>query len=137
MEHPINEIMKTTIEQVREMVDANTIIGEPIACGEITLIPVSRISIGFGTGGSELPTKQTGASQPFGGGGGAGIKVEPVAFLSVNGTAVKVLPMTIIPADTTVDRLIEMVPDLVEKVTQFVEKRAQEKEAKEPKNPLE
>ncbi len=129
----MNEMMRTTIEEVREMVDANTIIGEPIISGEITLIPVSKISIGFGTGGSELPSKHTqaGKAQPFGGGGGAGIKIEPVAFLSVHAGAVKLLPMAVIPADTALDRLVEMLPDLIDRVSQYIEKRKEEKQAKD------
>ena len=72
--HPINELMAETIQKIRETVDANTVVGEPIHAGEITLIPVSKISFGFGTGASEFGGKAPKApgDNPFGGGGGAG-----------------------------------------------------------------
>lgn len=122
--HPINEMMATTIQKVRDLVDANTIIGQPIVTGEITLIPVSKLSFGFGTGGSEFTVKNQKPDQDnaFGGGGGAGVKITPVAFLAVNGSSVKLLPMAA-PADTTMDRIVEMVPDLLDKVTDFFEKK--------------
>lgn len=91
--HPVNELMAETIRRIRDAVDANTVVGEPIVAGEVTLVPVSKISFGFGTGGSEFGGKAPKAlgENPFGGGGGAGVKVIPVCFLVVNGTSVKVL----------------------------------------------
>jgi len=85
--HPINDMMATTIQKVRDLVDANTIVGEPILAGDVTLIPVSKLSFGFGTGGSEYATKNQlpEKENAFGGGGGAGIKITPVAFLVVSG----------------------------------------------------
>ena len=118
-QHPINEMMSTTMEKIRSMMDANTIIGDPIQTGEVTLIPVSRLSFGFASGGSE---------NTFGGGSGASAKMEPVAFLIIKGDSVKLLPVDPPPA-TTVDRVIEVVPEVVEKVTDFLEKQ---KKADEP-----
>lgn len=125
--HPINEMMSTTIQKVRELVDANTIIGEPVVAGNVTLIPVSKISCGFGTGGSEFATKnQTPEKQnAFGGGGGAGVKITPVAFLVVCGDAVKLLPMAA-PADTTLDRVVDLVPDLVDKISELFDRKPKE-----------
>ena len=129
-QHPINEMMSTTMEKIRSMMDANTIIGDPIQTGEVTLIPVSRLSFGFASGGSDFVTKnQTpGAENTFGGGSGASAKMEPVAFLIIKGDSVKLLPVDPPPA-TTVDRVIEVVPEVVEKVTDFLEKQ---KKADEP-----
>ncbi len=125
--HPINEMMATTIQKIRELADANTIIGEPIKTGEITLIPVSTLSFGFGTGGSEFSGKNQKPehNNNFGGGGGAGVKITPVAFIVVNGTTVKMLNMST-PADTTLDRVVDMVPDLVDKVSQLCKKSEEE-----------
>ncbi len=124
--HPINEMMEATIQKVREMVNANTIVGEPIQAGDVTLIPVTKLSFGFGTGGSEFPTKNQKPDQngAFGGGGGAGVKVTPVAFLVVTGSTVKVLNMTN-PADSTIDRVVEMVPGLIDQVSGFFDKKGE------------
>ena len=129
-QHPINEMMSTTMEKIRSMMDANTIIGDPIQTGEVTLIPVSRLSFGFASGGSDFVTKnqKPEADNSFGGGSGASAKLEPVAFLIIRGESVKLLPVAPPPA-TTVDRVIEVVPEVVEKVTDFLEKQ---KKADEP-----
>ena len=122
--HPINDLMSTTMQKIREMVDANTIIGEPIQAEGVTLIPVSKLSFGFASGGSDFATKnqKQDADNAFGGGGGAGVNIVPVAFLIVKGDTVKLLPVAP-PAGNTVDRVVEMVPELVDKVTGFIEKQ--------------
>ena len=122
--HPINALMAETIQKIRETVDANTVVGEPIQAGEITLIPVSKISFGFGTGASEFGGKAPKApgDNPFGGGGGAGVKVTPVCFLAISGTNVKVLPVETAPA-TAVDQVVEMIPDVVTKISGFIDKK--------------
>ncbi len=122
--HPINDLMAETIQKIRETVDANTVVGQPIVAGELTLIPVSKISFGFGTGASEFGGKAPKApgDNPFGGGGGAGVKVTPVCFLAITGTSVKVLPVELAPA-TSVDRVVDMIPDAVTKITGLIEKR--------------
>lgn len=129
--NPISELMRTTLESVQAMADANTIIGAPIQVEGVTLIPVSRLSFGVAGGGAEFSTKkQTGPDANFGGGSGASAKLEPVAFLVVREDGgVKLLPVAPPPA-TTVDRVIETVPEVVDKVTGFIEKQ-QEKKAKE------
>ncbi len=121
--HPLNAIMATTIAKVRELAETNTIIGEPIKAGEMTLIPISKVSLGFGTGGSEFSSKNQLPSQDpsFGGGGGAGLKITPVAFLCVSGTDVKLLPMTG-NSETTLDKIIDMVPEVVSKISEFFDK---------------
>lgn len=127
--HPINDLMAETIQKIRETVDANTVVGDPIHAGEITLIPVSKISFGFGTGATEFGGKAPKAQgeNPFGGGGGAGVKVNPVCFLAVSGAHVKVLPVETAP-ETSIDRVMEMIPDAVSKISDFIDKRKNKNE---------
>ena len=125
--NPLNELMRATMEQVRAAADADTIIGSPIHAEGVTLIPVSRLSFGVAGGGTEFSTKkQPAGEQSFGGGSGASAKLEPVAFLVVRGDSVKLLPVAPPPA-TTVDRVIETVPEVVDKVTGFIEKQQEKK----------
>lgn len=126
--NPLSELMKATMEQVRVMADANTIIGDPIHTEGVTLIPVSRMSFGVAGGGTEFSTKkqQVGADNAFGGGSGASAKLEPVAFLVIREGGVKLLPVAPPPA-TTVDRVIDTVPEVVDKVTGFIEKQQEKK----------
>ncbi len=118
--HPIGDLTEVTLAKIKEMVDVNTIVGTPIITPDgTTLIPVSRVTFGFGTGGSEFPVKDKGG---FGGGNGAGIKIDPVGFLTISNGNVKMLNISS-PANTTVDRLVELIPDVVEKVESFLAKR--------------
>ena len=126
----LSELISTTMEHVRTMADANTIIGTPIQAEGVTLIPVSRMSFGVAGGGTEFSTKkQTGPDGSFGGGSGANAKLEPVAFLVVREGSVKLLPVAPPPA-TTVDRVIDTVPEVVDKVTSFIESQQAKKEQK-------
>ena len=123
--HPINELLSTTMQKVRELVDANTIVGQPIQTQDgVTLIPVSRLSFGFAGGGSDFTTKnqKPEGKNSFGGGTGAGVKVEPVAFLVVKDGFVRLLPVAPPPA-TTVDRVIDMAPEIFDKVTGYIDKK--------------
>ena len=130
--NPLSELMKTTMEHVKTMADANTIIGTPIHAEGVTLIPVSRMSFGMGGGGTEFTIKQY-PNQNFGGGSAASAKLEPVAFLVVREDgSVKLLPVAPPPA-TTVDRVIETVPEVVDKVTGFIEKQQEKKLEKQEK----
>lgn len=130
--NPLSDLMRTTIENIRTVADVNTIIGAPIQAEGVTLIPVSRLSIGVGGGGTEFSTqKQPAGDNNFGGGSGAGAKLEPVAFLIVRDGSVKLLPVAPAPA-TTVDRVIETVPDVMDKVTDFIERQQEKKASKEP-----
>ena len=128
-QNPLTDLMGTAMEKIRTMVDANTIIGTPIQTGEVTLIPVSRLSFGIASGGSDFVTKNQKPEQgnSFGGGSGAGAKLEPVAFLIIRGESVKLLPVAPPPA-TTVDRVIETVPEVVDKVAELIEKQQKKKE---------
>ena len=105
--------MDVTLEKIKSMVDSNTIIGNPINMPDGTLIlPVSKVSFGFASGGSDFPSKTS--KQLFGGGGGAGVSISPFAFLVVRGNSVRMLQL----ADTSnsVDRAIGMMPEMVDKV---------------------
>ena len=126
----LSELISTTMEHVRTMADANTIIGTPIQAEGVTLIPVSRMSFGVAGGGTEFSTKkQPAGDNSFGGGSGASAKLEPVAFLVVKEGSVKLLPVAPPPA-TTVDRVIDTVPEVVDKVTSFIESQKAKKEQK-------
>ncbi len=115
----IESIMNVTLDNLKAMVDADTIIGSPVTVGEVTLIPVSKVSFGLATGGSDLPSKTS--SQLFGGGGGAGVTVTPIAFISVCGTNVKMLQVN--ATLSSVDKLIDQAPELIGKVKEFFEKK--------------
>ena len=118
-EHNIESIMNVTLDNLKAMVDADTIIGTPITVGEVTLIPISKVSFGLATGGSDIPSKSHNAL--FGGGGGAGVSVTPIAFLSVSGTNVKMLQ---VDADSTpINKLIDEAPELIGKIKAFFSKK--------------
>ena len=137
---PLNDMMRATMEKIREMVDTNTIVGQPITTPDgVTLIPVSRMSFGFGSGGGDYNTKYTagtgtganfaggdyGKTTPkenFGGGSAAGVKIAPVAFLVVKDGSARVLPVAVPPV-STVDRVVEMVPDIMDKVEKYFDKK--------------
>ena len=119
-EHPIQGLMGVTIEKIRNMVNAETIIGDPIHVDDTTIIPVSRVTFGFASGGSDVGPNSN--KQMFGGGSGAGMNLSPVAFLIVKGDSVRLMPVAP-PPGTAVDRVVEMVPDVIDKVTGFIEKQ--------------
>lgn len=112
-------ILSTTIEKVRQLVDVSTIVGEPINLSdEITVIPVSKVTYGFASGGSDFPSKNN--TQLFGGGGGAGITINPVAFLIVKNGEVTIKHIT--SNDNAAERFVNMVPDVLDKVGDVVSK---------------
>ena len=114
MEHPIGSLMDTTMEKIKEMIDVNTIIGEPITSPDGTLIiPVSKVSYGFAAGGSDLPTKKEN-KDCFGGGSGAGVTIKPVAFLTVYQGDVRLVSVD--REEGTADKLVNMIPDVLKKV---------------------
>lgn len=114
MEHPIGSLMDTTMEKIKEMIDVNTIIGEPITSPDGTLIiPVSKVSYGFAAGGSDLPTKKEN-KDCFGGGSGAGVTIQPVAFLTVYQGDVRLVSVD--REEGTADKLVNMIPDVLKKV---------------------
>lgn len=115
-EHPLNDLIGTALTNIKTMVDVNTIIGTPVETANGTIIiPISRVGFGFAAGGSDVPTKNPAADKNFGGGSGAGVSISPVGFLVVNGDSVKLLPVN--SANTTVDKLIDSLPDMFDKVS--------------------
>ena len=119
MENKVQNLMGLSIDKIKEMVDVNTVIGEPMILADgMTLIPVSRVSYGFASGGSDLPTK--GTQELFGGGGGAGITIVPIAFLCVTGGNVRVVPMVSKP--DTLNQAVNMIPDVVDRIGGFFNK---------------
>ena len=118
--HPLNDMMRSTMEKVREMVDTNTIVGQPITTPDgVTLIPISKISFGFGGGGGDYGKN---ANANFGGGAGAGVKIDPVAFLVIKDGTTRMLPVAAAPMNT-VDRIVDMAPEIVEKVEKIIDKK--------------
>lgn len=125
MNHSISEMMTSSMEKLQQLVDVNTIVGKPITTPEgVTIIPVSKVKIGMGGGGSDFTTKTMKAEKdnPFGGGMGCGVNIDPVAFLVVRGESVRMLPVAE-PASTTLDRLVEQAPDLLDKLADFLDSR--------------
>ena len=123
-EHPIEGLMGVTMQKIKEMVDVNTIIGEPVITPDgTTIIPVSKVSFGFASGGSDLPTSQS--KQTFGGGGGAGITLQPLAFLVVKDGDVKLLQIA--TASNTADKVVNSVPDIIDKISDAIVKAKDQK----------
>ena len=128
MSQNLPNMLENTIAKIREMVDVNSVIGSPITTADgVTIIPVSKVSVGFGGGGSDFSHKNpTNAELPFGGGVGGGVKVSPIAFLIVKDGNVRMLPVASAP-NTTSERIVEMIPDLLDKVSALLDKKNAEK----------
>ena len=125
-QHPIGDLMTTTMQKIREIADVNTIIGQPIEADGVTIIPISRLTVGFASGGSDFASKnqKPGGDNSFGGGSGAGMSLAPVAFLIVKEGTVRLLPVAPHPG-SAVDRVVDMVPDVLDKVTGIIEKQTE------------
>ena len=120
----IPNMLESTIQKIREMVDVNSVIGEPIPTPDgVTIIPVTKVSIGYGGGGSDFAMKNMPANRdnPFGGGAGA-VKVTPICFLIVKDGNVRMMPVAE-PASSTADRIVEMVPDTLDKLTAYLDSK--------------
>ena len=120
MSQKLPNMLENTIQKIREMVDVNSVIGEPITTPDgVTIIPVSKVSVGFGGGGSDF-TNSKGGENPFGGGVGGGVKVTPICFLIVKDGNVR---MMAVPesASSTADRIVEMIPDTLDKLTAYLD----------------
>lgn len=136
-EHPIEGLMVTAMNSIQDMIDVNTIIGEPIeTSNNVIIIPISKVGFGFAAGGSEFKgetideymkkekEEQVQYRLPFGGGAGAGVSISPIAFLVVQPNNVKLLPIT---HSSAVDRLLDYVPDLMEKMNAYLNRSMQNK----------
>ena len=123
------KILATTIERVRDLVDVSTIVGEPITVSaDLTIIPISKVTYGFASGGSDFPSKNN--VELFGGGGGADITINPVAFLVCNKGEVSIKHIT--ASDNAAERAVNLIPEMFEKVTNFVDRQKQAKAPAEP-----
>ena len=128
--HTIVDMMSTTMQRIREMVDVNTIIGHPILSQDgTTIIPVSKVSFGFTAGGSDFGGKEDRAPN-FGGASGAGVTINPIAFLCANQSGVTLLPIGVAPSGT-VDRVVEMAPAIMDKIQEMIAKARAKKEPEE------
>ena len=128
-EHPIQGLMNITMDKVRQMADANTIIGKPIKTDDgTTIIPVSRISLGFGTGGSDFDGKNSANKELFGGGSGAGVSIRPVAFLVIKDGMVRTVQLA--DPSNSIDRALNMLPELVDKLVSLIP----DKKPEQPEN---
>ena len=127
-EQSASGILGTTIEKIRDLVDVSTIIGDPMYLeGGMTIIPVSKVTYGFASGGSDFPSKTN--AQLFGGGGGAGVSITPVAFLIVSDGEVTLKHIT--AYDNAAERVVNLVPEMFDKVTSVVNKTIKKKETQQ------
>lgn len=115
--HELESLMRSTMENLRDMIDVNTVIGDTIETADGNyIVPISKVSFGFASGGSEFGAQtdvNNSSKFPFGGGSGAGVSVKPVAFLIIRGDNVRLLPMDY---DNTVDRLVDSIPQFVDSI---------------------
>jgi sporulation protein YtfJ len=122
-EHPVENLMKSTMENLRDMIDVNTVIGEAVETRDGSyIIPISKVTFGFASGGSEFgnqckPAPDKDAKHPFGGGSGAGVTVKPVAFLVLRDDAVRLLP---VDQNCTYDRIVDSVPQVLDMIKGFI-----------------
>ena len=129
MSQTLPNMMENTIAKIREMVDVNSVVGQPITTPDgVTIIPVSKVSVGVAGGGSDFVSKNVNKQEnPFGGGAGGGVKVTPIAFLIIKEGSVRMLPVAT-PANTTADRIVEMVPDTLDKIVSFIDSKTKKNE---------
>ncbi len=120
-ERPIDNMLDKTMQKIKEMVDINTIIGDPVKVDDTTIIPISKVTYGFASGGSEFSPKKTEENPLFGGGSGAGVTISPVAFLSVTNGIVSILRVE--PSNSSVDRVIDMLPGTIDKISSTFKKK--------------
>lgn len=115
-EHPVENLMKSTMENLRDMIDVNTVVGDAVETKDGSyIVPISKVTFGFASGGSEFATttkqQNDDSKLPFGGGSGAGVTVKPVAFLVVKEDSVRLLP---VDQDNTYDRIVDSVPQVLD-----------------------
>ena len=140
-EHPIEGLMTTAMNSIQDMIDVNTIIGEPIeTSNNIVIIPISKVSFGFAAGGSEFKGETVDEYRkrekeeevqyrlPFGGGSGAGVTINPIAFLVIQGENVKLMPVNY---SSSIDKLLDYIPDLLDKTNNMINKCIQKPKDKE------
>ena len=120
--NPLGDLMSNTMEKIREMIDVNTIIGQPIETPDgITLIPVKKVSFGFASGGSDFAVKQSSQPNAFGGGSGAGVNIVPIAFIVIKDGYAKVLNI-VQEAPSSLDKLVDSAPEIIDKISDLTKK---------------
>ncbi len=131
-ENQLNGFLGVTMDKIKEMVDVNTVIGDPIPTQDgTTVIPISRVSYGFASGGTDLPSKAQPNKGLFAGGSGAGITITPIAFLAVKNGSVRILQIE--PYFSPVDRALEKIPDVMDKLNALVQNfRGEQPSQEEP-----
>lgn len=128
-EHPIEGLMETTLDKIKQMVDVNTVIGNPITTADgTTIIPVSKVTYGFASGGSEFASKKAENNTLFGGGSGAGVTINPIAFIAVSNGEAKLLNIENFQGSQ--DRAVAMVPELIDKIVGLFKKDKKDEEKK-------
>ncbi|AWI03812.1 GerW family sporulation protein [Clostridium drakei] len=132
--HPIENLMKSTMENIKDMIDVNTIVGDAVEAKDGTLIiPISKVSFGFASGGSEFDNRNTGgtgSSYPFGGGSGAGVTVKPVAFLVTKQDSVRLLSLD---QQNTYDKIIDSIPQVMDFIKNITKEKNTENHKKDSK----
>ena len=125
--HPIENLMKTTMENIRNMIDVSTVVGDAMETADgKSIIPISKVSFGFATGGADINNKNISKENyPVGGGSGAGVTVKPVAFLVVNGNSIKLIPVDQVNSS---DKIVEAIPQVLEMIKSLGKKNKEEKE---------
>ena len=128
MSQTLSNMIENTLSKIKDMISVNDVVGTPITTPEgVTIIPISKVSVGFGGGGSDFVSKNANKQDnPFGGGVGGGVNVVPVAFIIIKGDSVRMMPVAA-PANTTADRVVELVPDVLDKISAFVETHTEKK----------
>jgi sporulation protein YtfJ len=128
MSQNLPNMLENTISKMREMVDVNSVIGDPVMTADgTTIIPISKVSVGFAGGGSDYVSKHPNKHEnPFGGGVGGGMSVTPIAFLIIKDGSVRMLPVAL-PASTTTERMVELVPEMLDKLSDFIDSRLEKK----------
>lgn len=129
MSQNLSNMIENTIAKIKELISVNDVVGDPITTPDgVTILPISKVSVGFGGGGSDFVSKNVNHQEnPFGGGIGGGVKVSPIAFLIIKGDSVRMLPVSA-PANTTADRVVEMVPDVLDKISAFIQTHKEQRD---------
>ena len=121
--NPIGALMQNTMDSVKNILKVDTVVGDPIYTPDgITLVPISKVSVGFGGCGLELTPKKQGDTRPYGGGNATGVKIDPIGFLVIKDGTVRMINVTP-PASNTVDRIIDLVPQVMDRVDAFIDKQ--------------
>ena len=128
MSQTLSNMIENTLTKIKDMISVNDVVGSPITTPEgVTIIPISKVSVGFGGGGSDFVSKNANKQEnPFGGGVAGGVNVTPVAFIIIKGDSIRMMPVAA-PANTTADRVVELVPDVLDKISAFVDSHTEKK----------